>query len=133
MIYLITFTYIIIVFSLAVFAKFKNSSESSKEISNNNYFFAGESMGAWAVSISLVISSISGTSLIALSAEAFRYDLTFFANTAALSICSIPLTLIIIPKIRRTGARTTIEFVNLRFGKGSARIAGAFYFIMIIF
>lgn len=105
--------------------RFSKSNENTED-----YFLAGRSMPGWLIGISLVGTSLSSITFLALPAAAFALDWRLIVNNLMLPIGVIFAVFVFIPLFRKRNITTAFEYLENRFG-AEVRIYGALSFIIL--
>lgn len=105
----------------------KASETATAEDAERSFFLASGRMPWWAVSASVVATSLSAVTFIGGPETAYNTDLTYLANTIAMIIGIVIVGVFFIPAYYRLGVTTVYEAIGARFGIGAQRGAsGAF-------
>ncbi|NJN36523.1 MAG: hypothetical protein HC794_05025 [Nitrospiraceae bacterium] len=102
---------------------------ASKNQNTDDYFLGGRNLPGWALGLSMLSTSISSVTFIALPAAALAKDYRLLVPNLMFPVASILAVLLIIPVFRRTAATTAFEYLEQRFGV-SVRLYGAALFII---
>ncbi|MDQ8192916.1 sodium/solute symporter [Coraliomargarita sp. SDUM461004] len=94
-----------------------------------NYFLGGNHLPAWAIGLSMVATSISSVTFIALPAAAYALDWRQLVPNMANPIIAILAIWLLIPFFRRTAQTSAFEYIEKRFGS-TARLYTAFMFLV---
>ncbi len=94
-----------------------------------NYFLGGNHLPAWAIGLSMIATSISSVTFIALPAAAYALDWRQLVPNMANPIIAIFAIWLLIPFFRRTAQTSAFEYVEKRFGT-TARLYTAFMFLV---
>lgn len=89
---------------------------SRREETSSDFFLAGRNLPWYAIALSLFASNISSGSLIALSADAYRYGVAVGTLEWGATVCLALLAFVFLPFYRRARVYTTPEFLEKRYG-----------------
>jgi solute:Na+ symporter, SSS family len=95
-----------------------------------NYLLAGNSVPAWAIGLSMLATSISSVTFIALPAAAFALDWRLLVPNLANPLVAIFAVWILVPFFRSAARLSAFEYLEKRFGSG-ARLYAAFMFLVM--
>ena len=104
------------------FARRNNSTEE--------YFLGNRSFPGWAIGISMLGTSISSVTFLALPAAAFILDYRQMVNNLAMPVAGILAVCIFIPFFRRGSATSAFEYLEARYGV-AVRTYAALSFIIL--
>ncbi len=93
-----------------------------------DYFLAGRSMPAWAVSFSVIATAISAASFIGGPQQSYAGDLTYASANLGAILGVVVVALVFIPQYYRYNIATVYEIMGIRFGQ-PARTAAAMVFL----
>ncbi|MFV0415928.1 MAG: sodium:solute symporter family transporter [Chthoniobacterales bacterium] len=102
---------------------------SRQEKTTESYFLGGHHLPAWAIGLSMLATSISSLTFIALPAAAFALDWRFLVPNMVNPFIGILAIWIIIPFFRKSVGVSVFEYLQLRFGSG-ARLYAAIMFLL---
>lgn len=105
--------------------RFSKSNETTED-----YFLAGRSMPGWLIGISLIGTSLSSITFLALPAAAFALDWRLIVNNLMLPVGVIFAVFVFIPLFRKRNITTAFEYLENRFGV-EIRVYGAVSFIIL--
>lgn len=95
-----------------------------------NYFLGGNAIPAWAIGLSMLATSISSVTFIALPAAAFSLDWRLLVPNLANPIVAIFAVWTLVPFFRKSARLSAFEYLERRFGHG-ARLYAAFMFLVM--
>jgi len=121
---------VILTLAISIFIGFYFAYKGQK--TNEEYLMADKSMGAWPIAFSLVVSFMSGASMLGYPAETYTYGTQF-----ALILVSFPFqiylaTTFYLPVYYRLGIMTSYQYLGLRFQSDFLRIMAALSFTLQI-
>lgn len=91
------------------------------------YFLAGRRMPMWAVSVSIIATSLSAATFVGAPEQSYAGDLTYLSTNIGGIIAVIVVAYIFIPAFYRNNCTTVYELLERRFGTSSkAATSGAF-------
>ncbi len=102
---------------------------SRRQKGTEDYFLAGRSMPAWAVSISVLATSLSAATFIGAPQDAYDGNLTYLSATLGTIVAAIIAAAVFIPAYYRHGVTTVYELLDHRFGP-AARLAASGMFMI---
>lgn len=103
---------------------------SSSNRTTEDYFLGNRSMPGWLVGISLVGTSISSITFLALPAAAFALDWRLIVNNLMLPVGIVMAVFVFIPLFRQGRITSAFEYLGARFGP-ILRLYGAVSFIIV--
>lgn len=103
---------------------------STRNTSTEAYFLGNRSLPVWAVALSMVGTSISSVTFLALPAAAFALDWRMIVPNLMLPFVAVLAIVVFIPFFRRGRATTAFEYLEQRYGP-IARLYGAASFIAL--
>ncbi len=89
----------------------------------NDYFLGGRKMPVWAVSISVVATSLSAATFVGGPQQAYANNLTYLASNIGMILAAIIVAWVVIPKLYASGVATPYGLLEQRFGPGARRSA----------
>lgn len=102
---------------------------SRRQKGTEDYFLASRSMPAWAVSISVLATSLSAATFIAVPQQGFTGNLTYLSASLGTLIAAAVVAVVFIPAFYRHGVTTVYELLEKRFGT-PAKLAGSWTFLI---
>jgi len=102
---------------------------SRRQKGTEDYFLAGRSMPAWAVSLSVLATSLSAATFLGGPQKAYDGDLTYASATIGTLLAAMVVAWVFIPAFYRHGVTTVYELLEKRFG-ASAKLAGSWAFLV---
>ncbi len=99
----------------------------------DDYFFAHRSLPGWALTISMITSSVSSISFFALPAAAFAKDFRNFTPRLILPIVGAIAALYIVPIFRKINVHSTFEYLEQRYNVIIRIYASSAYLILQLF
>ena len=115
--------YLIAVAAIGLFAARKNAS-------SGDYFLGNKGFGGVTLALSMVGTSLSSVTFLALPAAAFALDWRLLVSNWMMPLAAVLAILIFVPFFRRAKVVTAFEFLETRFGKW-ARLYTACSFIIL--
>ncbi len=100
-----------------------------KNQNTEDYFLGGRAFPGWAVGLSMLSTSISSITFIALPAAAFVRDYRLIVPNLMYPVAALLAILIFIPLFRRGRITTAFEYLEQRFGPGVRLYAAAIFLI----
>lgn len=100
-----------------------------KQHDTSSYFLAGRSMPAWAVSLSILATSLSAATFIGVPQISFNGDLSYLILNIGGIIAAIVVATVFIPPIYRAGTLTIYGYLGKRFGVGAMIGASAAFLV----
>lgn len=105
----------------------RSGAGATQEDAERSFFLASGRMPWWAVSASVVATSLSAVTFIGGPQKAYEGDLTYLANTIAMILGILIVGALFVPAYYKLGVTTVYEALGDRFGIGAQRAAsGAF-------
>lgn len=102
---------------------------SRRQRGTEDYFLAGRAMPAWAVSISVLATSLSAATFIGAPQDAYDGNLTYLSATLGTIAAALIAAAVFIPAYYRHGVTTVYELLDRRFGL-SAQLAASGMFMI---
>lgn len=99
----------------------------------HEYFLAGRRMPMWAVSVSIIATSLSAATFVGAPEQSYRGDLTYISTNIGGLIAVIIVAYIFIPAYYRNNCTTVYELLETRFGPGSKRATSAAFMVGRLF
>ncbi|HBS28047.1 MAG TPA: sodium:solute symporter [Phycisphaerales bacterium] len=96
---------------------------------DQDYFLAGRRMPAWAVSVSVLATSLSAATFIGAPQQAYEGNLTYLSATIGTLLAAIIVAGVFLPAFYRHGVTTVYGLLEKRFGPG-AKLAGSWTFVV---
>ncbi|MCL4220234.1 MAG: sodium:solute symporter [Phycisphaerales bacterium] len=100
-----------------------------RQVDTEDYFLAGRRMPAWAVSVSIVATSMSAASFIGVPQSSYNGNLTYLATNIGMVIAAVVIALVFIPAFYRERVQTIYELLGARFGPGAATSASVAFML----
>ena len=97
--------------------------------SGDEYFLAGRTMPMWAVSISVLATSLSAATFVGGPEQAYRTNLTYLSANLGGLVAIVIVAVFFIPAFYRHGVTTVYELLGDRYG-GAAQRAGSAAFMV---
>lgn len=107
----------------------KAGAGATQEEAERAFFLASGRMPWWAVSASVVATSLSAVTFIGGPQQAYEGDLTYLANTIAMILGIFIVGALFVPAFYKLGVTTVYEALGDRFGIGAQRAASAAFLI----
>ncbi len=101
--------------------------------STDDYFLAARRMPAWAVSISILATSLSAATFIGGPQQAYVGDLTYLASSLGMMLAAIAIAIWFIPAFYRARVATVYQLLDARFGPTAKRSASAMFMLGRVF
>jgi len=95
------------------------------QTSTNDYFLAGRSMPVWAVSLSVLATSLSAATFVGAPQQAYAGDLTYLSASIGGVLAVLIVALLFIPAFYRSRVGTIYELVGRRLGEPARRATSA--------
>ncbi len=95
--------------------------------STDDYFLGSRSMPAWAVSVSVLATSLSAATFVGGPQQAYVGDLTYAATSLGMMLAAVVIAVWFIPAFYRARVSTVYELLDARFGPGAMRAASAMF------
>lgn len=102
---------------------------SRRQKGTEDYFLAGRAMPAWAVSISVLATSLSAATFIGAPQDSYDGNLTYLSATLGTIVAALIAAAVFIPAYYRHGVTTVYELLETRFGL-PARLAASGMFMV---
>ncbi|MBC2593887.1 sodium/solute symporter [Ruficoccus amylovorans] len=102
---------------------------SRRPKTTSNYFLGGNHLPAWAIGLSMVATSISSVTFIALPAAAYALDWRQLVPHLANPLVAIIAIWLLVPFFRKNAQTSAFEYIEKRFGT-LARLYTAFMFLL---
>lgn len=99
----------------------------------HEYFLAGRRMPMWAVSVSIIATSLSAATFVGAPEQSYTGDLTYLSTNIGGLIAVIVVAYVFIPAYYRNNCTTVYELLETRFGPGSKRATSAAFMIGRLF
>ena len=103
-------------------------SKKSK-VTPEDYFLGGRKMPAWAVSISIVATSMSAASFIGVPEAGYTGNLTYLSTNIGMIIAACVVAFVFIPAFYRSNSGSIYELLGRRFGSQAEKAASASFLI----
>lgn len=101
--------------------------------STHEYFLAGRRMPMWAVSVSIIATSLSAATFVGAPEQSYTGDLTYLSTNIGGLIAVIVVAYVFIPAFYRNNCTTVYELLETRFGPGSKRATSAAFMLGRLF
>ena len=98
--------------------------------STEEYFLGNRSFPGWAIGLSMLGTSISSVTFLALPAAAYVLDFRMLTPNLTLPVVAVIAIFVFIPFFRRGKTVSAYEYLESRFGIG-VRLYVAIYFVLI--
>lgn len=102
---------------------------SSKQDGEHSFFLGNRNMPWWAVTISIVATSLSAGSFVGLPQVTFKGDLTFLLIPIGSTIGGIVAAVLVVPVLYRANTLTIYGYLRGRFGP-RAEVASSWFFLV---
>src|SRR4051812_5328275 len=102
---------------------------SRKKQDTNDYFLGGRSLPTWAVSISIVATTLSAATFVGAPEQSYGGNLTYLSIALGNVVAVVAICTIFVPKLYRAGTVTIYGYLAHRFGEGS-RVAVSMMFLL---
>lgn len=99
----------------------------------HEYFLAGRRMPMWAVSVSIIATSLSAATFVGAPEQSYTGDLTYLSTNIGGLIAVIVVAYVFIPAYYRNNCTTVYELLETRFGPGSKRATSAAFMVGRLF
>lgn len=99
----------------------------------DDFFLAGRSMPVWAVALSILSTTQSAATYVAVPASAYAGDLRYLSSNLGGVLGAIILALFFIPAYYRLGVGTPYQLLEARFGPGARLATSATYMVGRVF
>lgn len=96
------------------------------------YMFGGGSIPWVAVGISLIATSVSATTFLGAPADVFGADMRFLMFQFGGLLSIVVVGLVFIPRFRKSGIQSAYELFEIKFSKGTRRLAAIFYCLHLL-
>lgn len=93
------------------------------------YFLGGRRMPVWAVTISVVATSLSAATFVGGPQQAFAGNLTYLASNLGMILAAIIVAFLVIPRLYRANAATPYTLLEQRFGTTGRRAAATAFLV----
>ena len=103
------------------------SRQSAKN--SRDYFLGSRSMPSWAVTISIVATSLSAVTFIGAPEQAYKGDLTYLATNIGMVLAAFVIAMVFIPAFYRSGSASIYELLEERFGPAARKSASITFLI----
>ncbi|KAK4874550.1 hypothetical protein RN001_013910 [Aquatica leii] len=103
-----------------------------KQTTTTDYLLGGRKMNVFPVSMSLVASTLSGVSLIAIPAEVYMHGFQIFVIVFSIFISSIINYFVYLPVFYKIGLTSVNDYLEIRFDRTIKRITSILYIISCI-
>src|SRR5665213_1228999 len=100
-----------------------------KDQDTREYFLAHRSMPTWAVSISIVATSLSAATFVGVPDLAFKQNLSYLALAFAGLLAVLVVATLFVPKLYRAGTVTIYGYLNQRYGEGAMIAVSATFLV----
>jgi solute:Na+ symporter, SSS family len=104
-----------------------------RQSGTEDYFLAGHGMPTWAVSVSILATSLSAATFIGGPEQAYRGNLTYLSSNIGAMIAAVFVACVMIPAFYRHRVATVYELLEFRFGSSARRAASAMFLIGRVF
>ncbi len=101
--------------------------------STHEYFLAGRRMPMWAVSVSIIATSLSAATFVGAPEQSYTGDLTYLSTNIGGLIAVFVVAYVFIPAYYRNNCTTVYELLEARFGPGSKRATSAAFMVGRLF
>lgn len=102
---------------------------SRRKSDAEGYFLAGRSMPVWAVTLSIIATSLSVATFIGAPQESFAGDLTYLSQNIGTFLAVLVVATLFIPRLYRAGTVTIYGYIQQRYGE-TASIATSCMFLL---
>ena len=102
---------------------------SRKQEDEHSFFLGSRNMPAWAVTISIVATSLSAGSFVGLPQVAFTGDLTFLLIPIGSTIGGIVAAILVVPTLYNANTLTIYGFLRNRYGP-KTEVASSWFFLV---
>lgn len=99
----------------------------------NEYFLAGRSMPMWAVSVSIIATSLSAATFVGAPEQSYKGDLTYLSTNIGGLIAVVIVAYVFIPAFYRNNCTTVYELLERRFGPSSKYTTSAAFMVGRLF
>ncbi len=94
-----------------------------------DYFLGGRRMPTWAVSISIVATSLSAVTFIGAPQEAYKGNLTYLATNIGMVLAAMIIALLFIPAFYKSQSASIYQLLETRFGPGARKSASVAFML----
>jgi SSS family transporter len=101
--------------------------------STHEYFLAGRKMPMWAVSVSIIATSLSAATFVGAPEQSYVGDLTYLSTNIGGLIAVIVVAFVFIPAFYKNNCTTVYELLERRFGTSSKEATSAAFMIGRLF
>jgi len=101
---------------------------SRRRQDTKDYFLGGRSLPTWAVSISIVATTLSAATFVGAPEQSYRGDLSYLSFTLGNFLAVLVVCTLFIPPLYRAGTVTIYGYLARRYGEG-ARVAVSVMFL----
>jgi SSS family transporter len=101
--------------------------------STGEYFLADRRMPMWAVSVSIIATSLSAATFVGAPEQSYTGDLTYLSTNIGGLIAVVIVAYLFIPAFYRNNCTTVYELLEKRFGTGSKAATSAAFMIGRLF
>jgi len=98
---------------------------SRKQAGTEDYFLGSRKMPAWAVTLSVLATSLSAATYIGAPQEAYAGNLTYLILNLGTILGAVVVGVLFLPPLYRAGTLTIYGYLGKRFGPGAQQAAGA--------
>ncbi len=95
----------------------------------DDYFLGGRRMPSWAVSVSIVATSLSAVTFIGAPQEAYQGNLTYLATNIGMILAAITIALLFIPAFYKSQSASIYQLLEVRFGPGARKSASVAFML----
>ncbi|MDQ8192919.1 sodium:solute symporter [Coraliomargarita sp. SDUM461004] len=120
---IIIFAYFAIMVMMGVYFSRKNSG-------TEDYFLGGKTLPSWAIGLSMVATSMSSITFLAMPAAAFALDWRMIVPSFASPIVALIAMWIFVPFFRKNAQVSAYEYLHKRYGNG-VRLYSSIVFLII--
>ncbi|XP_071040028.1 putative sodium-dependent multivitamin transporter [Parasteatoda tepidariorum] len=106
---------------------------SSEQKTTKEYILAGKKMSRLPVILSILVTFVSPTTMLAVPAEIYKYGIGFITLPFGLSIGVLLASWVFIPVYFQCGVSTIYEFLEMRFGKIIRFIISTLFLVQMMF
>lgn len=100
-----------------------------KDQDTREYFLAHRSIPTWAVSISIVATSLSAATFVGAPDLAFRGNLSYLILNVGGLLAVLVVATLFVPRLYRAGTVTIYGYLNQRFGEGAMIAVSAMFLV----
>jgi len=105
---------------------------SKKQEDENSFFLGNRSMPAWAVTISIVATSLSAGSFVGLPQVAFTGNLTFLLLPIGSTIGGIVAAVLVVPTLYKANTLTIYGYLRNRYGPKTEVVSSWFFLVGVL-